>query len=138
MGITYVEGAVSGPRGAARVRLLLDSGAAYSLLPYDVWTAIGLGATREVDFALADGSTVHRRVSECRFERAEGAAYSPVVPGEPGDDQALLGVVTLEKLGLGLQPVLAHAAADAHAARLSGLPASAELPARAFCVTLPA
>ena len=104
MGITYVEGTVRGPRGAAHVRLLVDSGATYSLLPHDVWRAIGLAPTRDVDFALADGSTVHRGVSECRVECALGAAHSPVVLGEPGDDQALLGVVTLENLGLVFNP----------------------------------
>ena len=104
MGTTYVEGTVRGPGGERRVRFLVDSGATYSLLPHDVWQAIALEPTREVDFALADGSTVHRRVSECRVELAEGAAHSPVVLGEPGDDQALLGVVTLENLGLVFDP----------------------------------
>jgi predicted aspartyl protease len=104
MGITYVEGTVRGPQGEARARLLVDSGATYSLLPDAVWRAIGIEPIREVDFALADGTIVHRWVSECRFELAQGAAYSPVVLGESGDDQALLGVVTLENLGLVFNP----------------------------------
>lgn len=104
MGITYVEGTVRGPRGSARVCFLVDSGATYSLLPHDVWRAIGLAPTRDVDFALADGSIVHRGVSECHVELALGAAHGPVVLGEPGDDQALLGVVTLENLGLVFNP----------------------------------
>lgn len=104
MGITYIEDTVRGPGGEARVRFLVDSGATYGLLPHDVSLSLGLEPTREVDFALADGSTVQRRVSECRIELAEGAAHSPVVLGEPGDDQALLGVVSLENLGLVCDP----------------------------------
>lgn len=36
MGITYIEGVVTGPTGKqARVRFLMDSGATYTLLPGD-------------------------------------------------------------------------------------------------------
>ena len=43
MGITYIEGMVQGPTGKeAPVRLLVDSGATYTLLPYEVWQAIEL------------------------------------------------------------------------------------------------
>ena len=54
-------------------------------------------------FTLADGTQLRRMVSECliRFEDQEG--HSPVVLGE-ARDEALLGVVTLENLGLVLNP----------------------------------
>jgi len=42
-------------------------------------------------------------VSECHISLSEGEAHTPVVLGEP-DDEALLGVVTLEILGLVLNP----------------------------------
>jgi len=43
MGLTFVEGVVSGPTSASRVvRLLVDSGAKFSLLLLDDWRAIGL------------------------------------------------------------------------------------------------
>jgi predicted aspartyl protease len=42
MGLTVVEGSVRGPAGAAAVRFLVDSGATYTLVPYDTWQAIGL------------------------------------------------------------------------------------------------
>jgi predicted aspartyl protease len=54
-------------------------------------------------FTLADGTTVERQVSECRIEMAQGEGYTPVILGEAGDE-ALLGVVTLEILGLVLNP----------------------------------
>jgi len=53
---------------------------------------------------LADGTPIERGVSECRFEIREHTATSPVVLGE-GHDGALLGAVTLETLGLMLNPL---------------------------------
>ena len=56
------------------------------------------------DFSLADGSVISREVSECRFTLYGKTATSPVVLGE-GDEGPLLGAVTLETLGLLLNPL---------------------------------
>ena len=105
MGISYIQGTVRGPTGKqASVRFLIDSGATYSLLPEPVWQAIGLVPKREMEFVLADGTTVHRPVSECHLSLSQGDGHTPVVLGQPGDAEALLGVVTLEILGLVFDP----------------------------------
>jgi predicted aspartyl protease len=52
---------------------------------------------------MADGSPLVRGVSECEIEPPQGRAHTPVILGEAGDE-ALLGVVTLEILGLVLNP----------------------------------
>jgi len=104
MGVTYVEGQVKGQSGKPEtVRFLVDSGATYSLLPKDVWEAIGLKPKRKLSFTLADGTTVERSVSEAFVVFPQGEAHTPVILGEEGDE-ALLGVVTLEILGLVLNP----------------------------------
>lgn len=104
MGITYVEGRVKGPSKKQRtVRFLVDGGATYSLLPKSVWRAIGLKPRRKVSFTLADGTSVERAVSETYIVLPQGQAHTPVVLGEEGDE-ALLGVVTLEILGLVFNP----------------------------------
>ena len=103
MGIIYVEGTARGPRGEAPVRFLVDSGATYTVLPPNVWQAIGLTPRRSMTFGLADGTTVTRQVSECSLILPQGEGTSPVVLGESGD-YALLGVITLEILGLVLNP----------------------------------
>ena len=104
MGITYVDAEAIGPTGMrAPVRLMVDSGATYSLLPEDVWKAIGLEPTREMSFSLADGTQIMRRISRCWLSLEQGEDYTPVILGEPGDG-ALLGVVTLEILGLVFNP----------------------------------
>jgi len=105
VGISYVEGTVRGPQGKEdRVRFLIDSGATYSLLPEPVWKAIGLAPKREMQFVLADGSSVSRSVSECHIALSQGEGHTPVVLGQPGDAEALLGVVTLEILGRVFDP----------------------------------
>jgi predicted aspartyl protease len=86
------------------VRFLVDSGAIYSVLPAKIWRPLRLRAERQVEFTLADGTPIERGVSECRFEIREGAATSPVVLGEEHDGP-LLGAVTLETLGLMLNPL---------------------------------
>lgn len=104
MGITYIQGQVKGPRGKrADVKFLVDSGATYSLLPKSVWQVIGLRPKRQMTFTLADGTPVERQISEAYLKLPQGEAHSPVVLGEE-NDQALLGVVTLEILGLVFNP----------------------------------
>ena len=104
MGISYIEGTVRGPGGEQSVRFLIDSGATYSLLPEPVWCAIGLAPKREMAFTLADGTTVRRAVSECHVALPQGEGHTPVILGQPGDPEPLLGVVTLEVLGLVFDP----------------------------------
>jgi aspartyl protease family protein len=105
VGISYVQGKVRGPGGAeAPVEFMIDSGAMYTLLPEPVWKAIGLVPERSMDFPLADGTHVRRDVSECTVSLPQGERHTPVILGQPGDDQPLLGVVTLEELGLVFDP----------------------------------
>ena len=104
MGLTYVEAIVTGPTAISRsVTFLVDSGAKYSLLPPDDWRAIELRPRRRLTFVLADGTQIERDVSECHIRLPQGDGHTPVILGEAGDE-ALLGVVTLEILGLVLHP----------------------------------
>ncbi|MBI1872655.1 MAG: aspartyl protease family protein [Acidobacteria bacterium] len=104
MGMTYIDGSVRGPEGrSASVRFLVDSGATYTLLPQGTWRDIGLTPKRSVTFTLADGFTIARDVGECHITLPQGESHTPVILGAPGDE-ALLGVVTLEILGLVLNP----------------------------------
>jgi aspartyl protease family protein len=107
VGLTYLDGIVRSPgsrKRGRRVRFLVDSGAVYSVLPAADWRALALRPERDLDFVLADGTTLTRGVSECVFELEGRRATSPVVLGET-EDEALLGAVTLETLGLMLNPL---------------------------------
>ncbi len=104
MGITYIDGTARGPTGKEEtVSLLVDSGATYTLLPTDVWESIELEPTREQTFTLVDGTRVQRSSAECYLVLPQGETHTPVILGEPGD-KGLLGVVTLEELGLLFHP----------------------------------
>ena len=108
MSITHVEAVVSGSSGRqAKLRLLVDSGATYSVLPEAVWRELGLEARRTVDFSLVDGTLITRQVSECEFAVDGEAAHSPVVLGE-GADQAILGVVLSRPWGSSSTPSTAR------------------------------
>ena len=105
MGLTYVDATVGDGNGHKEtLQFLVDSGAVYSLLPEATWKNLGLVADQKMEFRLADGSTVHRSVSECEMELGGIKRHTPVILGEPGDDLPLLGVVTLENFGLVLDP----------------------------------
>ena len=104
MGLVRVEVDVSrdgGPRRA--VEFLVDSGATYSVLPWKVWRALKLEPTRTMKFTLADGTTIRRRLSDCRFTYHGINVPSPVILGQR-HDVALLGTLTLESMGLVLNP----------------------------------
>jgi predicted aspartyl protease len=102
MGLTHIDGLLTGPTGKqANIRLLVDSGATYTLVPAEESRLLEL--KRTVVFSLADGTPIERGVSECHLSLPEGDRHTPVILGEPGDE-ALLGAITLEELGLVLNP----------------------------------
>ena len=103
MGITYIDGTVRNDGTEEQVRFLVDSGAGYTLLLEPMWKSLGLEPNRQMDFILADGTTIQRGISECRIELPQGSGHTPVILGETRDE-ALLGVVTLEELGLAFNP----------------------------------
>lgn len=107
MGLMDVAVVVSRSDRAGRgvpLRMLVDTGAVYSVLPEAAWKRLRLRPERTADFTLADGTTISRGVAECRFALAGRAASSPVVLGGR-TDAPLLGAVTLETLGLMLNPL---------------------------------
>jgi clan AA aspartic protease len=107
MGIMYVPATVRRSEGRGRrieVRMLVDTGTVYSVLPSEVWQALRLRPMDRAEFTLADGSVISRDVSECRFEIQGKTATSPVVLGAAAEGP-LLGAVTLETLGLMLNPL---------------------------------
>lgn len=106
MGVTFVAGRIAPPgrkRPRRSVRFLVDSGATYSVVPARLLRALRIRPERTVRFALADGTEVERELGEATFELAGARATSPVVFETEGTE-ALLGAVTLETLGLMLDP----------------------------------
>lgn len=90
--------------GRTSIRSCAEYESCSALSTVQALDAIELTPRRELDFTPADGRIVRRRVSECYIILPQGEAHTPAVLGEPGDDEALLGIVTLEILGLVFDP----------------------------------
>jgi predicted aspartyl protease len=100
----YVSGVVKHRGKEVRVNFLVDSGATYTVLAESVWRELGLEPMGEVEFILADGTVIRRKVSEVLLELpGYDERHTPLVLGE-SEDENLLGVVTLEIFGLMLDP----------------------------------
>ena len=107
MGLTHVEIEVAGPASpddSERVEFLVDSGAVHSVVPAGVLNRLGVIALDTQDFRLADGTKITRRRGGAIFRYGERIGVADVIFGEDGDSN-LLGVTTLESLGLALNPI---------------------------------
>jgi len=105
MGVVYVDAIVKSGPVSIPVKLLVDSGATYTVLRRDVWERLGLTPLGEVELVLTDGTVIRRKVSEVLIElKGYGERHTPVILGE-SEDENLLGVVTLEIFGLVLDPL---------------------------------
>lgn len=107
MGVTDIKMKVKNPREPKRGyegNFLVDSGATYTVVPGAILRRLGITPQREEQFSLADGTTIKRKVGSALYEFQGIEAAAPVLFGEK-DDNALLGVFTLEALGLTLDPL---------------------------------
>jgi len=84
--------------------MLVDSGAIFSVVPAVELRALGIEPYDSERFTLADGTSITRPVGIAHFEVAGKRGGATVVFGEPGDAW-LLGALTLESLGLMLDPL---------------------------------
>jgi clan AA aspartic protease len=103
MAHVFVEASVSARR-TATVRFLVDTGATYTIVPPALIRKVGAPVLgRRFRVSPADGRA--RRLQACllgiRIGRRAGATTALVLPGA----EPLLGVETLEVLGLRVDPV---------------------------------
>ena len=107
MGLIFVDASAENDGKHKDISMLVDSGASYSLLTKSIWKELDLQPQREMEFVLADGTRIKRNVSECflKLPIVNSEGHTPVILGEEGDDENLLGAVTLEIFGLVLDPL---------------------------------
>ena len=89
---------------AAEIDMVVDSGAIYSVVPVRVLRGIGVVPRETKVFGLANGGSVTREVGDVHYEIQGSSGAAPVIFGRR-NDAPLLGVVTLEALGLRLDPL---------------------------------
>ena len=107
MGLTVLEIEVANPatpEKTEKVEFLIDSGAVYSVVPTPILERLGIRPLQEQQFRLADGSKIVRKKGGAVFKYRDLVGVADVIFGEEGDSN-LLGALTLEALGLSLDPL---------------------------------
>ncbi len=106
MGVTYLTVKVKNPKGGKQEferRFLVDSGAVYSVMPESILKKLKVAPHSKRSFILANGQEIEKSVGDATFLVQDKVATTPVVFGDEG--VFLLGVVTLEALGLIIDPI---------------------------------
>jgi predicted aspartyl protease len=106
MAITYLKVKVVNPWQPTKVlerRFLVDSGAIYSVIPAEELKKLGVKPEGSQKFILANGQEIEKEIGEVKFFYQNRSATSKVIFGNPG--VYLLGVTTLENLGMILDPL---------------------------------
>ena len=107
MGLTVLEievGNPAAPKTTVKVEFLIDSGAVYSVVPTPILKKLGIKPNTTEEFRLADGSKIARKKGIALFRHGKKVGGADVIFGEKGDSN-LLGALTLEALGLALDPL---------------------------------
>ena len=106
MGFVHLRVRIANFQDTARAEeldMLADSGALYSVIPAPLLARIGVQPTQVEQFEVADGRLIERNVGGAKIFVQDRSTICNVIFGEP-DDSILLGVVTLEGLGLVINP----------------------------------
>jgi predicted aspartyl protease len=106
MSITYLNVAIQNPQKPTKKAVghfLVDSGAVYSVVPARELKKLGITPSDTQKFSLANGEVIEKGVGNALFSYGGKVRSSPVVFGEEGI--YLLGAVTLESLGVILDPI---------------------------------
>jgi len=106
MGIFRVRIEVGDPQGSRfeAVDALVDTGASHTAAPASLLRRLGIAPYQKGSFQLADGRLVELDIGQTWVRVNGEQAISQVVFADEGT-QPLLGAVTLEQLGLGIDPV---------------------------------
>jgi predicted aspartyl protease len=107
MGVTVLSidiASLANPEVTERLEFIVDSGAVYSVVPAPVLERLGILPLKQDRFRLANGTYIVRRRGAAVFRYGEFVGGADVIFGEPGD-ATLLGALTLESIGLSLDPI---------------------------------
>ena len=105
MSIFHYPLEITGPNSGEfqRVMALVDTGATFTQVPATLLQQLGVQPTETARFRLANGSTIQRDIGETQV-RIEGQTVNTVVVFGDENADALLGVYTLERALLAVDP----------------------------------
>lgn len=92
------------PEERVDVEFLVDTGATYTWIPAPTLEALGVTAARAQPVRLADGRIIERGFAWILLTLNGRTEPTPCLIGDPGSEP-LLGAVTLEIFGLGVDPL---------------------------------
>ena len=92
------------PKEEAELELLADTGAIYTIIQRKQLQTLNIKPRGKRRFKTTDGRIIEREVGLAEVEIQGQSTHSTIVFGEPKDTQ-VLGVTTLEELGLQVDPV---------------------------------
>lgn len=107
MGYVRLKARISNPIDRSKyieVELLADTGALYTAVPGNLLRKIGIMESSFRKFKLADGRVEEYPVGEAYIE-IEGNGVTSLIVFLPEDATPVLGVTTLELLGLQVDPL---------------------------------
>ena len=107
MGFTTIDIYLHNPEKPTEYRqvaLLADTGAMYTVVPGKVLNDLGIKPLARRNFTLANGQKIERDIGGALYRFGEYSGHAPIIFGEEAD-QSLLGVTTLEALGLQVDPI---------------------------------
>jgi len=105
MGAFNAEFQIEGTGGRSiSIEGLVDTSSTYTWVPRNILQGLGITPEFVREFQTADGRIVERDVAEARV-RLDGSARTTQVVFADEPDSILLGVVTLEEFGLGVDTV---------------------------------
>jgi aspartyl protease family protein len=101
---TEIEVGDSEARTFERVDALVDTGASYTLLPGSMLRSLGIEPHTGGRFLTAEGKVIERELGRA-WVRIDGRSEMTIVIFGDEDARPLLGAVTLEEFGLGVDPL---------------------------------
>jgi len=107
VGITHVTIEIANPAdpdASIPVECVVDSGAIYSVVSEKTLESLGIRPVATEEIRLANGEKIQRKKGTAAFRYGERVGGADVIFGEEGD-MDLLGALTLEALGLSLDPL---------------------------------
>ena len=107
MGYTKVRVKISNPNEPSKYRekeLLVDTGAVYTVVNARDLREVGIGIIDKMDFYSINNQKLTREVGVSIVEVMGRRWLTNIIFGEEGDNE-VLGVTTLEQLGLQVDPV---------------------------------
>jgi len=93
----------SEPDDVRELEAVVDTGSSYTVIPRSLAEELGIRPTRRMAARLADGNRIVRDMGQAELSYGTLSTFTWVVFGEP-DDAVLLGAVTLQELGLEVDP----------------------------------